>query len=463
MRAMLKTFLTRLGTPALCLLAVAAPLSAWLTLPGFAAGGAHARSALCLFDLLVWPALLLALLVRLQEEGLRGVLKALLRVPAAAWFLLALSAWSGLAWPRLTGSEPSGLSGVCKELFQLAEYAVAAYVAVAELGRGERSRRWAALALQAGFALVLVVGLAQYFGPRSDFDVGSLLKNRNSLGAFLAAAVPFCLVLALGRSGCCCGWRPLWAALAAGGALLAITAGAVLGIAVGVLAGAALLGRLRLAVAVAGLVVLFAIGQALPRHNLSAAAESVRVERTSPREPSQKLLAMRYLRAGYETNVLRASLGPEGGRLFFGLGPGNYGQRKTEFRPALDDRPAGQTDNPANYDVLSDEPGTFNLYGQAAVELGILGLLGFLWLFASWAGTALGAWRRNGEEISEPLAAAVFAALVGAAVASAFGSAWIRGVGEGLEVMAALAAAELRGEAPPAAVESRVRVLPPGS
>lgn len=467
MSPMFRTFLSRLTTPVLCALALAAPLAAWLAMELKLPGTAHAFFSICVFDVLVWPALLLALLLRLLEEGLRGVLRALLRVPAAAWFLLALAVWTGLAWPLLGGPGGRGAGAALRGILQLAEYAVAGYLAVAELGRGERARRWAALALQAGFALVIAVGLVQYFGPRPDFEVGSLLRNRNSLGAFLAAAVPFCLLMALGRSGCCCGWRPLWAVLAAGGALLALTAGAILGILCGAIAGAALLGRLRLAVAVAGLALLFAAGQALPRHNLGAAAESVRVERTDPHDPEgkRKLLAMRYLRAGYEVNVVRAGLGPERGQLFFGLRPGGYGLEKNRF-PF--EKPQGEV-KPGNYDVLCDEPGTFNLYGQAAVEMGVLGLLGFLWLFASWSGTAFAAWRKRGQELPEPFAAAILAAVVGAAVASVFGSAWIRGAGEVLAVLAALAAAELRDEssspASPAGggrvVEPSVRVLPP--
>jgi len=446
--------LQRLRPPVLGGLVAAAVLGAGVRIAVPGTTLEHGSAALGLFDLAIWPALALVLLIRLAEEGPRGALKSLGGAPLAGYLLLALALWSAFVWPHLYNllwpglerAEPVGLTAAARDIVQLAEYGLVAFIACAELGADERARKWAWLALAAALALVALVGAVQYFTARPDFAVGSLLDNRNALGAFLAIAVPFCAALALGLPGGCCAWRPLWAALAAALTLLALTGGAVLGMVCGILAAAACLGRRKLLVAAAALVVLLAAGQALPRHNLSAAVESVRLERSNPRagetpapgapaEP-ESLLAMRYVRLGYELNVLRAGLA--GRKLRFGLGPGGYGREK-RFRPRLAERPPGQTDNPENYDVLADEPNTFNLFLGAGVRMGVLGILGLLWLFAWWAGRTLAAWRTGRAELDRAASAGAFGAVLGAAAAGLFSSPWIQGAGPLLVMLVALA------------------------
>jgi len=458
-----KALLERLRLPALAVLAAAAPLGAWLKL-GVPLAGVKGAVAVGAFDLAVWPALALVVLLRLLREGPRGVLRLAARAPSAGWLLLALAAWSGLAWPRLAGTPPVALAAVAKELVQIAEYGVVALVVAAELaGDDGRGRRMALGILGALAGVIVIWGAAQYFGGRSDFEVGSLLGNRNALGAFLAVMVPFAAALALGRSGCCCWWNAAWGLLAAGGTLLALSGGAVLGIACGTLAGAALLGRRKLAVAAAALVVFLAAGQALGRHNLSAALDSVRLERKNPRT-GEMVLALRYLRYGSELNVLRLGLsGEQAGKLCFGLGPGGYDREKT-FRPNLDSRfveTSGQTDTPENYDVLANEPNSFDLWLGQGAQLGALGLLGFLWLFAWFSGAALRSWRRSAPE--DPLrtvAAGAFGAAVGAAAAGVFTSPWIQGAGPVLVMLVALAlgAAGKRPKQPAGGAPEVVRV-----
>lgn len=453
----MRRVLERLRVPALCLLAAAAPLGAWLKLSVPGTSLDHRPVAVGLFDLAVWPALLLVLLLRLLKGGPRFALRPLLAAPPPAWLLLGLAAWSGLAWPRLLGEPPGGLTAVLKAAVQIAEYGIVAFVVFAELAAvGERARQWALAVLAAVLALVIGCGAAQYFsGPEKvpDFFVGSIAGHRNALGALLAVAGPFAVVMAVGPGGCCCTWRWLWAALAAGGVLVTLSGGALLGLVCGALFGAALLGRRRLAVAAAVLLVLLAGAQMLPRRNLTAAIGSVSLTRENPRT-GERQLALRYLRAGSELNVLKAGLSEK--QLWFGAGPGRYDRVKERFRPKLDDRfaaAAGQTDRAENYDVLADEPGSFNLFGVAGAELGLLGLLGFLWLFAWWAGRALGAWRKAPGEGEASLAAGACAAVLGAAVAGVFTSTWVQGAAPTLVLLVALAAAQgdsgvevLRGE-----------------
>jgi hypothetical protein len=456
----MKALLERLRLPLLCLLAASAPLGAWL---GFHLPQPGTKTVFFLgaFDLVVWPALLVVLLSRVLADGPLGVVRALWRAPLAGWLLVGLVLWSGLAWPRIvglrfTGDEPVSILAVAKEFVQTAEYAVVGLVVAAELIRAEaRARRAVLGVLAASCVLVLAVGAVQYFRleGRTDFQVGALfgnhsgegtfLPNRNAFGAFLAVAVPFAATLALGRSGCCCWWNLLWGLIAAAGVLLTLSGGALLGIVCGALAGAAVLGRRKLALAAAALALLVAAGQVLPRRNLSKAVAAVSPVRENPRN-NERVLAVRYLRYASELTVLARGLsGQEGaGKLFFGLGPGGYG-RENNFRPNFDSRfvdTVGQTDVPENYDVLANEPNSFDLWLGQAAGLGVLGLLGFLWLFAWWGGAALRCWRRTG--LDDPLraaAAGAFAAVVGAAAAGVFTSPWIQGAGPTLVMIVATA------------------------
>jgi hypothetical protein len=450
-----RSLLEKLRIPALVVLAAAAPLGAWLG-PCFHVSGTKTSIFLGAFDLVLWPALVLVLALRLWTDGPLGVLRAIRRAPLAGWWLLAVAAWSGLAWPRIAGGEPLSLAGVAKELIQITEYGLVGLVVAAELVRDEdRARRAVLGTLAAACGIVLAVGAVQYFtgtATRSDFGVGALfgnhnldgefLPNRNAFGAFLAVLVPFAAAVALGRSGCCCWWNGVWGILAAAGTLLALSGGAVLGIVCGTLAGAAVLGRRKLALAVLGLLALLAVGQMLPRRNLSKAFDSVSFVRVNPHKTEEeKVLALRYLRYASELTVLSKGLsGKEGsGKLFFGLGPGGY-DREKNYRPVLDDRfqVAGQTDVPENYDVLANEPHSFDLWLGQGAQLGVLGLAGFLWLFAWWGAAALRAWRRaSGDDPMRAVAAGAFAAVIGAAVAGVFTSPWIQGVGPLLVVLVA--------------------------
>ena len=452
----MKALLEKARVPALMILAAAAPLGAWLGVP-LKQAGTKTVTFIGAFELVIWPALVLVLATRLIQDGPAGVFRALRRAPAAGWWLLALAAWSGLAWPRIVGDGAQNASffAVAKELVQMAEYGLVAFVVTAELIReDERARRSLLAVLGAAFGLALAVGAVQYFSlsGRTAFQVGSVfgshggdgafLPNSNAFGAFLAIMVPFAATLALGRSGCCCWWNAVWGLLAAGGALLVLSGGGLLGVVCGALAGAAVLGRRRLALAFLALIAVLAIGQALPRRNLSTAVASVSPVRVNPRN-GEKVLAVRYLRYASELTVLSKGLSCDrSGKFFFGLGPGSYAGEKL-YRPELDGRftnAVGETDAPENFDVLANEPNSFDLWLGQAAQLGILGLAGFLWLFAWWAGAALRSWKRTtAEDPMRPLAAAAFAAVVGAAAAGAFGSPWIQGVGPLLGMAVAMA------------------------
>ncbi len=444
--------LDRVRPVLLVLLVVTIPIAGRIAVPVLS----HHKKpvTLALFDVLIWISLAFVCLARLRRAGVKGVLEGLREVPWAAWLLCALTVWSGLIWPRLPGGRPGSFTGTARALLVLVEYAVLAFVVAGELVRSSGERRLALRAAAAASAVAMLWGLVHYFSAADPFYVGSFfgeragdgsfVPNRNAFGSFLAISVPLFGVLAISARE----WpdRCLFGAVAVIGTLLAATGGAVLGIACGLLAGAALVGRRQLAIGVGCLFILLAVGQLLPGHNLRAAAESVRVERKCPRT-GQRLLAKRYLRAGADLNVLRAPFRenePERA-LLFGVGPGAYTAGTKRFAPVLDARGAGETDKLENFDVLADEPGSFNLFGLAAAELGSLGLLGFIWLFAGLAGRCLSAWRNagsldGGNAGSGVAAAAALAALVGALFVSPFASVWIRGSGPMLMVVVAICA-----------------------
>jgi len=439
--------LERARLVALVLLVASVPLAGFVGVK--IPGTSHQKkmATLALFDVLIWISLALVVLCRFMRQGPRGVLRLPCAVPVAAWCLVALSVWSGMIWPRCTSAvEPLGLASVARKLLPLVEYGALAFIVFGELASGEKQRRAGLLTLSVLTGIALIYGAIQYFGSAETFHVGSFFGgkelfsggNRNALGTFLAVAVPFFAVMAAGARAW--EWRVLYGLLAAIGVLLALSGGAVLGIVCGALLGAVLLGRTRGTIVAAVLVVLLGLGQVLPRKNLRTALNSVRMDRTCPKTGEQ-LLAMRYVRAGAEINVLRAPLrrsDPKPG-LFFGVGPGGY-DRTRELRPRLDERPAGQTDNLENYDVLANEPHTFNLFGDAAAELGLLGLIGFLWFFAACARRCLDAWKSSAEgSLERVVALAALAAVVGGMVASPFTSVWIRGSGPLLVMLVALA------------------------
>jgi hypothetical protein len=440
---------------ALVLLLASVPLAGFV---GFGVPGTEHQkqtATLALFDVLIWLSLALVVVCRWLRGGWPGVLGLARAVPVAAWFLVGLGLWSGLIWPRCAGDlEPLPMTAVAKGLLPLVEYGVLAFAVVEELAAEEGPRRAGLLALAVSSGAALAYGAIQYFGSCPAFEVGSFLGaprpfaggDRNALGAFLAVAVPFFAVVAAGSGAW--RWRALCGLLAAAGALLATSGGAVLGIACGVLLGAVLLGPARGSLVAGGLVLLLLLGQFLPRGNLTTALESVRVDRSCPRDAPQlgfrkgdPLLALRYVRAGNELNVLRVPFRAEEARpaLFFGLGPGGYDRTKG-YRMSLADRPAGQTDVHGNHDVLANEPHTFNLFGVAAAELGLLGLVGFVWFFACCAARCARAHLLAAEGSPERvLALAAMAAVAGGVVASPLSSVWIRGSGPLLVTLVAIA------------------------
>ncbi len=442
---------------ALVLLVLSIPLAGFVGVK--VPGAVHQKkmATLALFDVLIWVCLAVVVLCRFMRGGAKGVLRMSCAAPLAAWCLIGLSLWSGIIWPRCSSAlDPVGMTSVAKSLLPLVEYGILGFIVFGELVAGERERRAGLLALSIATGVALIYGGIQYFGSSDVFYVGSFFGgrelfsggNRNALGAFLAVSVPFFAVMAVGSRAW--EWRVLYAVLAAVGVLLVTSGGAVLAIVCGALLGAVLLGKRQGGIIALGLVVLLGLGQVLPRENLRTGLDSIRVTRACPKDSKilniakgEPLLALRYVRAGAEINVLRAPLreiDPVPG-LFFGFGPGGYDRTK-RLRPQLRERPAGQTDNLANFDVLANEPNTFNLFGVAAAELGLLGLICFLWLFAACGRRCLEAWKKAPEDgLEKVLALAALAAVVGGTVVSPFSSVWIRGSGPLLVMLVAFASA----------------------
>jgi hypothetical protein len=369
------------------------------------------------------------------HDGCRALLQG---TPRAGLSLLGLGLWAGMIWPRLSGQGSPDFAALASKMVPMAEYAVLGPVLLFALLNGEQARRLALRAMQVALAVAIGMGIWQYFAIASDFKVAGFLGDRNSWGGFLAMAVPFCAVLAVSarhRAD-----SLLWGALALGGFMQIMALGGLLGCMTGCILGAVLLPKHRGVILGVTVVGALALGLVMPRRNLGSAMESARFEKSCPRT-GEKLVAVRYLRAAAEMNVLRAPFrlhAPEP-RLIFGFGPGGYARSKP-YRPQLDNRGAGQTNREENYDILADEPGTFNLLGVAAVEMGWLGVIGFMWFFAWCVSSCLSAWRGAAPgSRNSVLALAATCAVLGGIVASPFSSIWIKGSGPLLVLLVALA------------------------
>lgn len=87
------------------------------------------------------------------------------------------------------------------------------------------------------------------------------------------------------------------------------------------------------------------------------------------------------------------------------------------------------TDEEAEFDRGTHEPGSFSLLETTAVDLGLPGVALLVWVFCAWVAAAAWSFARTANPTVRLLALATLGAGVGAAVFSLFGNPMIRGVG----------------------------------
>jgi hypothetical protein len=434
------TAINRLAYILLVLLAVSIPLAGIFSLQVPGLSSPKRPVGLSAFDLLLWIAFVFVCLremffVKADPDidpgggWLRRGLKLFRGVSLAAPVLCLIILISGILWPKFFGGQVA-YGASLKSLIKLAEYAVAVFVVVPGLLRAGGSRKAAETALVLGVLAAVITAWVQYCSSGPDVFVGGFFgeshglgANRNALGVFLAVAVPFMVVRAFQVNG---HLRFLYIGTSVLAIPLLASPAGMIGVAGGLLLAAVLLKRKQASLLIAGALALFSLCQLLPRHGISQAWASLAVTKTCP-QTGDKLVAMRYVRLATEWRVLKSGTIKGNWRRSFGLGPGGYRRDGNNFKPLdMREREPGQTDNVKHFDILADEPGTFNMFGVFALELGLPGLLCFCWLFGCWMLRPL---RRLKCSQEGGLALAVLAAITGGLLAAPFASLWIKGSG----------------------------------
>ena len=350
-----------------------------------------------------------------------GQWRRLVALPAAVWAYLAVIVVAGLA--------AGAVKSTIKELVQSVELFAAAYVVFACVLGSRRKRASAAVILLEVTALMALVALVQYLAGAPGHLVRAGFLDNNNLGVYMALVLPLALGAGLAEE------RP-WAqssllGLAAAGLLVTLSGGLLIAAVAGLVAAAALWSRKALAAtaAAAAVVVLLVIPQ-MPG-GLRGRFGALRVFASSG---GQTVVTTRFRRWGAAVKLVR-------GNPFLGKGPGRFTAALAEYYgsgPA--EKPAGNTADPAAWNVTADEPGSFGMYNVTACETGLLGLGILMWVFAAAMGAgarALGTVTRNGGR-DRGLLCGAMGGVTGVLVAGIFGSPLVGGIWPVMVFMLAL-------------------------
>jgi O-antigen ligase len=291
-----------------------------------------------------------------------------------------------------------------KELIQIAEYVLAAYVlfAFGPLEGITDIRRLTRLFIAVG-GIVVAIGCAQYFMPSIEpFYVRSTFGNRNSYGGFLAIFLPLVLSLLLfeARSRI---EKILLGSILVGGFVTVLSAASLFGILIGGLVVSALHSR-QAGFGWIGAVLLFCLLLPYtPRRNAEILAESIRIY------DEQVQVEPRYTE--WQSSVSMWRENP-----ILGVGIGNY-QRNIGMYYGFLPLPEGPKEHDNN-----------NLFLVIASSTGILGLAGLVLLLASWLGTCLRFRDMSGSSFRSSLGFGAAGGIVAFSINSIWSSLMIRGV-----------------------------------
>lgn len=383
------------------------------------------------------------------------------------WFLM--SAVPFLKFGAARDISELNRGAFAKDFVQLAEFFVVAYILFREGFECPVFRRIAAWVLMAQAGVLVAWAWFQYLDPAVErLLVSGPLATRNSLGTALAMMLPFALGYGLHTR------RVLPLALAALIVLAALpvvmSAGALLGICIGLLVVAWLRGRaaflavgaaLLAAVCVAlpamssgGVEAAMAYGDAPipgdPRNNVDILADSLLLYRrgdpyrtlkwTRNQPPGQEAESF-YGRGGewmwrqkfkeWQIAVLMAARSP-----LFGVGGGSF---DASIRPgSYYDNAFVYWSMPKAPEDLMEEEGQ-NLYLKTAATLGLPALFFLFWLFMQHVQAALSALREPLDDAMAGIAAGAVGAIAGVAFAAVFCETLVRGTGLTLAILLALA------------------------
>ncbi len=428
----------RLAIGLLYVCAVLFPVARGIEIGGLLGAGATSIQATAA-DILAWPVALYITILRASRRGIWAV--RFPPMPALAFLAVGLLGFFSLGnfLHALGPTAPSRHDRLfwAKEFLKMSEIFLAVPLAFLNAGLDSVGARRVAGVFFASCSAIIAYAVFQHFLPPeivSDFRLGSLFGDRNAYGAFLAVAIPALAAFAIED------YVPAAAGAAAAAAAVGLatvtSGGAMIGVAAGFLAAAALGRQPRGAYALGVFVLaLFLLVPAMPRGNPDKMWAGIRpFKPASGGEESAAMPSARVRGAMAALNLLRE-------RPIRGVGLGNYQRRITPFyEQAAYPKPMGRTDDEAGYDTTSDEPGSQSMWLVVACETGLPGLVLLAAALAWWAASGLRAYAASGagDPAARALALAAAAAVVGAAAAGLLGNPLVRGTGVSLAMLASL-------------------------
>jgi O-antigen ligase len=302
-----------------------------------------------------------------------------------------------------------------KELFQMVEYFVIAYMLLSFL-ISDAKRRAVAVYLFAGVGtLIVIISLVQYMRPSlPPLDIAGTFGNRNVLAGYLAILLPLTTGLMLYEKN---RFRLAWYALTViAGSVVLLSGGALMGIILGLAIVAMLRGRIAFAgLAAILLLAIFLIAPHLPRDNATLLRESVQLF------DDDGNVTRRYTE--WQAAATMTQDNP-----LLGVGAGNYQDNVGMYYGVLPD-PVGPT-----------EPDTQNLYIVTASSIGLFGLAALIGLLCHSVASAI----RNYASARSGFERGLQAGLIGSILAFAIAAIWspllVRGISIPLAFILVLAA-----------------------
>jgi O-antigen ligase len=357
----------------------------------------------CLVDPLVWLTALLWGIDWMRSRNLAG----LRRPPVIVLAFVALATASVL-W---AGRKVEAL----KEVVQLVEYLVVAFMLFASNMGGLKRRRLVRDLFLATGTLVMLIGTIHYLDAGIPaMKVRATFGNRNVFGGYLSLLVPMMFGALLYADS----WgRRLW--LGAGvllGLVVTLSGGTYLGVVLALIVLATLRGQRWLIPVMAILLAFsFAVLPVLPRGNDHLLYDTVRLYNDDGD------LSTRYMEWHAATEMARA-------HPLRGVGVGQY------------QRHVGTHYGAVMPPVESREPDTQNLYLVIASTIGLPGLACFLGIFAFFAGRSVMGFCRAAEPFRKGLALGILGAIVAFMVNSIWSPLLVRGIGVPLAILFSLTA-----------------------
>ncbi len=300
-----------------------------------------------------------------------------------------------------------------KDILQLMEYFVAAFMIFATIPDRERLRRVMDVFLIVA-TVVILLGTVHYLLPNvTDFKVRSTFGNRNVFGGYLALVTPLMAGIALYETST---WRRVWLlSMVTFALLITLSGGTLIAIVLTLAVLCAMRGKPAfIAFATICTVILILILPRLPRHNDVALDESTRLFN------DKNEVSLRYTE--WQAAMVMTSEHP-----WLGVGIGNYQDNIGGYFGVLP-RPTGVVEHDSE-----------NLYMVIASSTGLLGLAAFLGILLTFGIMAA----RQFFSPSNPRDRGLALGLLGAILSFALCGIWhpllVRGIGIPLTITFALA------------------------